>query len=73
MNTEIRTDFLLSTPSFRTGLGSVINIPGNYYQFNQSKSGKEADALALFMDWACVGEDIRVAIDKEVKDLKTTK
>ena len=50
-----------------------MNIAGNYYKFKQSKNGKEADTLALFMDWACVGEDVRTAIDKEAKDLKATK
>ena len=49
-----------------------MNIAGNYYQFNQSKNGSESDALALFMDWASVGEDVREAIDEEVKDLKAT-
>ena len=49
-----------------------MNVAGNYYKFNQSKNGKEADTLALFMDWACVGEDVRVATDKEAKDLKET-
>ncbi len=72
MNRQICTDFLVSTPNFRTGFGSVMNVAGNYYKFNQSKNGKEADTLALFMDWACVGEDVRVATDKEAKDLKET-
>jgi len=72
MNRQICTDFLVSTPNFKTGFGSVMNIAGNYYQFNQSKNGSESDALALFMDWASVGEDVREAIDEEVKDLKAT-
>ena len=57
MNRRIRTDFLTATPSFLTGMGSVLNIGGNYPEFNASDSPEEADRLALEADWRMVGQD----------------
>lgn len=61
---HFRTDFLFSKNSFLTGVGSVLNIPGNYYKFNSSKSGVAADRKAVASDWGVVGNDIRNAVLK---------
>lgn len=58
---KFRTDFLYSSPDFLTGVGSVMNIQGNYFEFNTSKSGEEADFRALLSDWGVVGNDISEA------------
>jgi hypothetical protein len=50
--------------SFLTGAGSVLALFGNYYEYNQSSTEAEADALALYSDWLNIGNDIRVAIQK---------
>ena len=60
MNTY-KTDFLVSTGSFLIGAGSVMNIYGNYFQYNYSKDGEEADRLSLYRDWRMVGQDIEEA------------
>lgn len=52
------TDFLFSTPSFLSGAGTVINIAGNFYDFNSSVSGFEADRKALDNDFRMIGQDI---------------
>jgi len=52
------TDFLFSTPSFLSGAGTVINIAGNFYDFNSSISGFEADRKALDNDFRMIGQDI---------------
>jgi hypothetical protein len=62
---RVTTDFLTSTPSFLTGMGSVANIAGNFYKFNAAKNGQEADARALKSDWAMVGRDISDAIKSQ--------
>lgn len=62
------TDYLFPKSDFITGVGSVFNIPGNFYEFNSSKSGKEADIKALNNDWSMVGNDLYSAkeeFDKE--------
>ena len=58
------TDFLFSTSNFLTGAGTAINMAGNYYKFNVSKSGQEADHLALENDFNMVGQDICDAMKK---------
>lgn len=58
------TDFLFATPSYITGAGSVLNLSGNYYEFNTSPSGEIADMRALESDWGMVGQDFDEAIRK---------
>jgi len=60
-NKDIRTDFLFATPSFLVGAGSIFNLAGNYFEFNISSSGEEADIKALQSDWDMVGNDLRDA------------
>jgi hypothetical protein len=50
------------------GIGSAMNIVGNYYSFNYSKCEKEADFKALRCDWEMVGTDLdKVFADCEIK------
>jgi hypothetical protein len=58
------SDILFSTPSFVKGMGTVINIWGNYFSFNYSQTPEEADRRALACDWRMVGQDIRNAMEK---------
>ena len=46
------------------GVGSVLNIAGNYFAFDYSKSDIEADFKAIQSDWGVVGQDIRSATNK---------
>lgn len=57
-----RSDFLFSTPKLIIGVGSVFNVAGNYYSFNESESSKEADLKALRNDWGVVGSDLENAM-----------
>jgi hypothetical protein len=61
---KYKTNFLFPRCTFIDGLGSVLNLDGNYYEFNGSKSEADADRKALISDWENVGDDIRKAIDK---------
>jgi hypothetical protein len=56
--------FLFTTPSFWGGAGSVMNVAGNYYEFNDSPTGQEADQKALACDWGMVGQDVSYAVNK---------
>jgi hypothetical protein len=56
------TNFLFADPSFLSGLGSVLDLGGTLVEFNQSRSGQEADARALASDWAVAGKDVRAAM-----------
>lgn len=53
-----RTDFLFCTPNFWTGAASSINLFGNFYEFNTSETGAEADMRAIQNDFDMVGQDL---------------
>jgi hypothetical protein len=68
-----RTDFLFVNPSFTMGLGSILNIEGNYFHFNYSENAEQADTKALESDWGMVGQDIEYAIEEFSKDFPKVK
>lgn len=68
MNTnEIRSSCLVSKQTFVSGMGSVFNLRGSYFNYNYSKSALEADQNALKRDWAVVGNAISRAINLVIK------
>ena len=62
MGTQIPTDYLVATPSFLTGAGSVFNLAGGYFRYNTSSSPASADASAIRRDWLSVAADLREAM-----------
>ena len=65
---KYKTDFLFSKCTFWRGVGSVLNVPGNFYEFNTSNTSEEADNKALISDWENVGKDIKDAQKKIEKE-----
>lgn len=61
-----KTYHLFPRTSTVVGMGSLLNISGNYFDFNYSNSGIEADAKAAESDWYMIGKDIEDAIYKIV-------
>lgn len=64
MSENIRTDFLTPTSTFVIGMGTVLNLAGNYFVYNTSGSSEEADLNAIASDWQMVGKDIQQAIQR---------
>lgn len=64
------TDFLFSTPSFLSGAGTVMNLAGNFYEFNSSESGFEADEKAIQNDFRMIGQDFSDVVDKVKEERK---
>jgi len=62
------TDFLLQKNNFLIGFGSVLNLAGNYFDYNYSRSSLEADQKAMMSDWSNVGNDIRKVSQKFAKE-----
>ena len=62
------SDYLFTTPSFLVGSGTVLNLAGNYYKFNTSESGFDADEKAIENDFGMIGQDLYDVMDK----IKTT-
>ena len=56
---QFKSDFLFPDTDFITGMGSVLNIAGNYFEFSSSKTEQIADSRALKSDWGVVGQDIK--------------
>jgi len=70
---KFKTNQLFPRTGFLTGMGSVLNISGKYFDFNYSKSDAEADAEAIASDWGMVGQDLQHVLDTELPKVKTLK
>ena len=55
---------LFSEPSFFEGIGSLFDWGSTLNNYNTSESENEPDYKALVSDWANIGEDMRMAVDK---------
>ena len=58
MFNRLQSGFLFADPSFVSGAGRLMDWYGLYDSYNESRSGREADAEAIFADWRVVGEEI---------------
>ncbi len=58
------SDFLFATPTFMSGMGTVLDLGGTMAMFNESSTPEEADTLALANDWSMVGQDLRCAMTR---------
>jgi hypothetical protein len=61
---QYQTSFLFPKLSFLSGMGSVFNLAGNYYNFNYSDTPAEADSKALENDWGVIGEDLSETMER---------
>ncbi len=57
------TDYLFVTPNFLTGVGSILNLGGNYFEYNQSLTANDADVMAIENDFWVIGNDLNDAIE----------
>jgi hypothetical protein len=55
---ELKSHFLIATPSFVSGAARLLDLYGVYDSYNTSRTEGEADAKALYSDWRIVGQDI---------------
>jgi hypothetical protein len=52
------SDFLLARPSALFGQARFFDFGGSFDEYNSSDSPDEADAMAMYADWAAVGDTI---------------
>jgi hypothetical protein len=64
MSEKLKSDFLVASPSYASGVGRLMDWYGLYDLYNISRNGNEADAKAIYSDWPIVGQDIRDAMVK---------
>lgn len=60
----MKTLFLCADPSWLSGAARILDLGGTFDVYNSSATGEEADAKAIYSDWAIVGEDLQHAIDE---------
>lgn len=64
-----KTDYLFPNMSFISGMGSIIDLSGNYFEYNLSESSEEADRKAIHSDWQVIGQDIYSVFKKINEEL----
>ena len=52
------TSRLFARPSFVEGMARALDMGGTLNEYNTSLSGEEADAIAIWSDWAAIGQDM---------------
>src|SRR5258706_2402627 len=69
MNNRFETDFLFDCSSFLKGFGSVLNVGGQFHEYNESNN---PDDIAIATDWLIVGQDIRDALERTKAEARPT-
>jgi hypothetical protein len=62
------SNFLFADPSMVYGVARLLDFEGNFVEYNRSATPAQADARAMFCDWAAVGsfldDSIRIFSEK---------
>jgi hypothetical protein len=70
MGNKIKSDFLFAQPSFASGAARVLDLWGQFDDYNRSETTLEADARAIASDWLMVGQDLSDAIEHDEDELQ---
>lgn len=65
-----RSGRIFANPSFTEGISRNFDLFGNQTTYNADLSPEEADARALYSDWASVGDHLILAAQQLPKDAK---
>lgn len=58
------TDYLVVRPNLLDGIASIADVFGSRWSYNYSPSEEEADARAMWLDWAVIGSDLNRAMER---------
>lgn len=70
---SVETGFLAAKPSALSGFARIFDFGAAFDEYNVSENEAEADAKAMYADWAAVGDSIRSSmadLDSEVDEEK---
>ena len=59
-----RSGRLFASPSLAEGVARVLDILGEHDVYNENLTPQEADARAIYSDWASVGDHLLIAADE---------
>ena len=65
-----RSGRLFANPSFVEGMSRSYNLFGDQDVYNEDLSPEEADARALYSDWASVGDHLILSSEELTADVK---
>jgi hypothetical protein len=72
MGRKVQSDFLFAEPSFMSGAGRIVDLWGQFDDYNRSDTPAEADAKAIASDWLVVGQDIQDAVEQNQSEVEIT-
>ena len=58
----MRTDYLFAAPSLSSGVARLLDLFGQFDDYNDGPSAASADARAMYSDWRVTGEDLAGAM-----------
>ena len=61
---RVRSDFLFAMPSPLAGVARLFDFAGTFDAYNASSTPDEADAKAMYADWAAVGDTLCSGMDQ---------
>jgi hypothetical protein len=56
--------YLFATPSFWEGVGRLADFGDTLTEYNDSPTPEAADAIAMYLDWFAIGDDLRGVVEK---------
>ena len=65
----MRSDFLFAQPAIIFGVARLLDLFGQFDQYNKSRTEQEADAQGLYSDWRTTGWDVFVSIPEKEEDI----
>ena len=68
----MRSDFLVATPSWLSGASRILDLAGQFDEYNDSHSIEAADAKAIFCDWRMIGQALFDAVNVFKRGSQTT-
>ena len=68
----MRPDFLIATPSWLSGTARVLDVAGQFDEYNDSHTVEAADARAIFGDWRIIGESLLDAMNVFRRESQTS-
>jgi hypothetical protein len=72
MGRKVQSDFLFAEPSFMSGAGRIVDLWGQFDDYNRSDTPAEADAKAIASDWLVVGQDIQDVVEQNQSEVEIT-
>jgi hypothetical protein len=63
MNDDYRSTFLFATPTWREGVGRLMDFGNSMTEYNRTSGAEDPDIRATTQDWLAVGDYIRQAME----------